>query len=162
MENRSVWLSADSTACRRSGFGLFEDTLLIPCGVGAPLGFGQRRENPACLGRKFYVVGVFLNPMGYSDSEEKRILEALGRSARGVSASRALQRPPADILKSIASHEMLRSQAEKRLDRSTSCSPATETFLNFRLAIEASTLAAPRTCHRHTRRISRAEFRSQN
>ncbi len=38
-----------------------------------------RKTQAACLGREFYVVGVFLNPMGYSDSEEKRILEALGR-----------------------------------------------------------------------------------
>jgi hypothetical protein len=38
-----------------------------------------RKTQAACLGREFYVVEVLLNPMGYSDSEEKRILEALGR-----------------------------------------------------------------------------------
>ena len=54
--------------------------MVIFCGVGTPIGFGQRQETQAaCLGREFYVVGVFLNPMGHSDSEEKRILEVLGR-----------------------------------------------------------------------------------
>ena len=47
--------------------------------------------------------------------------------------------PTAEVLKSIASHEMPLSEAEKWLDHLTSCNPATETFVTSRRPIEPNT-----------------------
>lgn len=62
--------------------------------------------------------------MGYSDREEKRILEVLGRGLlREFSNPTRTGCPPSDVLKRIASHEMPLSGAEKWLDHLGSCSP---------------------------------------
>jgi hypothetical protein len=73
--------------------------------------------------------------MEYSDSKEARILEVLGRgllkefpnpTRRGC--------PPAKVLKSIASHEMALTEAEKWLGHLCSCSPCYRDFCQFRVA----------------------------
>ena len=76
-----------------------------------------------------------LNRMGYTDREEERILEVLGRgllrefpnpSRRGC--------PPSDVLKRIASHDMPLSEAEKCLDHLGSCSPCYRDYLDLQAA----------------------------
>jgi hypothetical protein len=74
-----------------------------------------------------------LSAMGYSESDEERFLKALGQglleefpnpTCRGC--------PPAEVLKSIASHEMPLSEAEKWLDHLTSCSPCYRKYRHLR------------------------------
>jgi hypothetical protein len=70
-----------------------------------------------------------LNGKGYSDRDERRILDALGRGLlkEFPNPDRA-GCPGSDVLKRIASHEMPLPEAEKWLDHLTSCSPCYRDF----------------------------------
>ena len=76
-----------------------------------------------------------LSIMGYFKCYEERFLNVLGRglledfpnpTRRGC--------PPAEVLKSIALHEMPLSEAEKWLDHLCSCSPCYRDFCQFQVA----------------------------
>ena len=70
-----------------------------------------------------------LNAKGYSERDEKRILDALGRGLlkEFPNPDRA-GCPGSDVLKRIASHAMPLAEAEKWLDHLTSCSPCYHDF----------------------------------
>jgi hypothetical protein len=70
-----------------------------------------------------------LNAKGYSERDEKRILDALGRGLlkEFPNPDRA-GCPSSDVLKRIASHAMPIAEAEKWLDHLTSCSPCYRDF----------------------------------
>jgi hypothetical protein len=76
-----------------------------------------------------------LNAKGYSERDEKRILDALGRGLlkEFPNPDRA-GCPGSDVLKRIASHEMPLPEAEKWLDHLTSCSPCYGDFSQFQAA----------------------------
>jgi hypothetical protein len=76
-----------------------------------------------------------LNAKGYSERDEKRILDALGRGLlkEFPNPDRA-GCPSSDVLKRIASHEMPLPEAEKWLDHLTSCSPCYGDFSQFQAA----------------------------
>jgi hypothetical protein len=70
-----------------------------------------------------------LNAKGYSASDEKRILDALGRGLlKEFPNPERAGCPGPDVLKRIASHEMPLPEAEKWLDHLTSCSPCYRDF----------------------------------
>ena len=78
-----------------------------------------------------------LNAKGYSESNEKRILDALGRGLlREFPNPERVGCPDADVLERIASHEMPLSEAEKWLEHLGSCSPCYADFKRFREALE--------------------------
>jgi hypothetical protein len=65
-----------------------------------------------------------LNAKGYSERDEKRILDALGRGLlKEFPNPERAGCPGSDVLRKIASHEMPLPEAEKWLDHLTSCSP---------------------------------------
>jgi hypothetical protein len=70
-----------------------------------------------------------LNSKGYSERDEKRILDALGRGLlkEFPNPDRA-GCPGSDVLRRIASHAMPLEEAEKWLDHLTSCSPCYRDF----------------------------------
>lgn len=70
-----------------------------------------------------------LKEQGYSEKDEKRILNALGRGLLNEfpNPERA-GCPGRDVLKRIASHEMPLTEAEKWLNHLTSCSPCYRDF----------------------------------
>jgi len=70
-----------------------------------------------------------LNAKGYSERDERRILDALGRGLlkEFPNPDRA-GCPGPEVLKRIASHEMPLAEAEKWLDHLTSCSPCYRDF----------------------------------
>jgi len=70
-----------------------------------------------------------LNAKGYSQRDEKRILDALGRGLlkEFPNPDRA-GCPGSDVLRRIASHAMPLAEAEKWLDHLTSCSPCYRDF----------------------------------
>ena len=76
-----------------------------------------------------------LNRMGYTDREEKSILEVLGRGLlrEFPNPSRA-GCPPSDVLKRIANHDMPLSEAEIWLDHLGSCSPCYRDYLDLQAA----------------------------
>jgi hypothetical protein len=76
-----------------------------------------------------------LNAKGYSEREEKRILDALGRGLlkEFPNPDRA-GCPGSDVLRKIASREMPLPEAEKWLDHLTSCSPCYSDFSQFQAA----------------------------
>ena len=76
-----------------------------------------------------------LNAKGYSERDEKRILDALGRGLlkEFPNPDRA-GCPGSDVLREIASHEMPLTGAEKWLEHLTSCSPCYGDFSQFRIA----------------------------
>jgi len=77
----------------------------------------------------------FLIAMGYSDSEEKHILKALGRGLLEEFPNPTRTGcPPSDVLERIAGHQMLLSEAENWLDHLTSCSPCYKDFCQFQVA----------------------------
>ena len=78
-----------------------------------------------------------LNAKGYSERDEKRILDALGRGLlkEFPNPDRA-GCPSSDVLKRIASHEMPLTEAEKWLDHLTSCSPCYADFHQFQAAFQ--------------------------
>lgn len=70
-----------------------------------------------------------LNAKGYSASDEKRILDALGRGLlKEFPNPDRTGCPGSDVLKRIASHAMPLAEAEKWLDHLTSCSPCYRDF----------------------------------
>ena len=70
-----------------------------------------------------------LNAKGYSERDEKRIFDALGRGLlkEFPNPDRA-GCPGSDVLRRIASHAMPLAEAEKWLDHLTSCSPCYSDF----------------------------------
>ena len=73
--------------------------------------------------------------MGYSESDEQRFLKVLGRGLlEGFPNPTRTGCPSAEVLKSIASHEMPLSEAEKWLDHLGSCSPCYSDFREFQAA----------------------------
>jgi hypothetical protein len=76
-----------------------------------------------------------LNAKGYSERDERRILDALGRGLlkEFPNPDRA-GCPGSDVLRRIASHEMPLPEAEKWLDHLTSCSPCYGDFSQFQAA----------------------------
>jgi hypothetical protein len=76
-----------------------------------------------------------LNAMGYSESDEERVLKVLGRGLLEEFPNPTRTGcPPAAVLKSIASHEMPLVEAEKWLDHLTSCSPCYRDFCQLQVA----------------------------
>jgi hypothetical protein len=76
-----------------------------------------------------------LNAKGYSDRDEKRIMDALGRSLlKEFPNPERAGCPGSDVLKRIASHEIPLPEAEKWLDHLTSCSPCYGDFSQFQAA----------------------------
>jgi hypothetical protein len=77
----------------------------------------------------------FLNAMGYSESDEERILTVLGRGLlkEFPNPTRA-GCPSPEVLRTIASHEMPLSDAERWLDHMTSCSACYKEFCEFQVA----------------------------
>ena len=70
-----------------------------------------------------------LNAKGYSERDERRILDALGRGLlKEFPNPDRTGCPGSDVLKRIASHEMPLAEAEKWLDHLTSCSPCYREF----------------------------------
>lgn len=79
-----------------------------------------------------------LNAKGYSERDEKVILDALGRGLlkEFPNPDRA-GCPSSDVLKRIASHEMPLTEAEKWLDHLTSCSPCYGDYSQFQAAYQS-------------------------
>jgi hypothetical protein len=78
-----------------------------------------------------------LNAKGYSERDEKRILDALGRGLlKEFPNPDRTGCPGSDVLKRIASHEMPLAEAEKWLDHLTSCSPCYRDFCQFQAAYQ--------------------------
>jgi len=70
-----------------------------------------------------------LNAKGYSERDEKRLLDVLGRGLlKEFPNPERTGCPGSDVLKRIASHEMPLTEAEKWLDHLTSCSPCYRDF----------------------------------
>jgi len=71
-----------------------------------------------------------LNTKGYSESDEKRILDVLNRGLlMEFPNPDRVGCPGSDVLKKIVSHEVTLSEAEKWLDHLGSCSPCYRDFL---------------------------------
>jgi hypothetical protein len=78
-----------------------------------------------------------LNAKGYSERDEKRILDALGRGLLNEFPNPHRNGcPGSDVLKRIASHEMPLAEAEKWLDHLGSCSPCYRDFSQLREVCE--------------------------
>jgi hypothetical protein len=78
-----------------------------------------------------------LNAKGYSEKDEKRILDVLGRGLlKEFPNPDRTGCPGSDVLKRIAFHEMPLAEAEKWLDHLTSCSPCYSDFSQFRNAYQ--------------------------
>jgi hypothetical protein len=76
------------------------------------------------IAKKSSVGETDLNGKGYSASDERRILDALGRGvAKEFPNPGRVGCPGSDVLKRIGSHEMPLAEAEKWLDHLGSCSP---------------------------------------
>ena len=76
-----------------------------------------------------------MSAMGYSESAEERFLQVLGRGLLEEFPNPTRSGcPPAEVIKSIASHEMPLSEAEKWLNHLGSCSPCYRDFCQFRAA----------------------------
>src|SRR5712664_1018161 len=76
-----------------------------------------------------------LNAKGYSERDEKRILDALGRGLlKEFPNPERAGCPGSEVLKKIASHEMPLTEAEKWLDHLTSCSPCYSDLSQFQAA----------------------------
>ncbi len=70
-----------------------------------------------------------MNARGYSERDERRILDALGRGLlREFPNPDRAGCPGSDVLRRIASHAMPLAEAEKWLDHLTSCSPCYRDF----------------------------------
>jgi hypothetical protein len=79
-----------------------------------------------------------LNAKGYSERDEKRILDALGRGLlKEFPNPERAGCPSSDVLKRIASHEMPLTEAEKWLGHLTSCSPCYGDFSQFQAAYQS-------------------------
>jgi hypothetical protein len=85
--------------------------------------------------REFPQGEVDLNEKGYSERDEKRILDALGRGLLTEFPNpNRTGCPGSEVLKRIASHEMPLSEAGKWLDHLTSCSPCYREFSQIQVA----------------------------
>jgi len=85
-----------------------------------------------------------LNGKGYSERDEKRILDVLGRGLlKEFPNPERTGCPGADVLKKIAAHEMPLAEAGNWLDHLTSCSPCYSDFSHYQAAQE----------HRRTRTL---------
>jgi hypothetical protein len=74
-----------------------------------------------------------LNAKGYSERDEKRILDALGRGLLNEFPNPDRSGcPGSDVLRRIAVHQMPLAEAEHWLDHLTSCSPCYGDFNQFR------------------------------
>jgi hypothetical protein len=79
-----------------------------------------------------------LNAKGYSERDEKRILDALGRGLlREFPNPERVGCPGTNILRKIVVHEMPLSEAEKWLDHLGSCSPCYADFKRLQAARES-------------------------
>jgi hypothetical protein len=84
-----------------------------------------------------------LNAKGYSERDERRILDALGRGLLNEFPNPDRTGcPGSDVLRRIAAHQMPLAEAEHWLDHLTSCSPCYSDFNQFR---ESYHLARRRT-----------------
>lgn len=84
-----------------------------------------------------------LNAKGYSERNERRILDALGRGLLNEFPNPGRAGcPGSDVLRRIAAHQMPLAEAEHWLDHLTSCSPCYGDFRQFR---ESYHLARRRT-----------------
>ena len=89
-------------------------------------------------------MGKSKSPVGYTTREGERILDALGRGLLWEFPNPSRTGcPPAEVLRSIASHNMPLTEAEKWLDHLCSCSPCYRDFCKFRLPIEPSDAGNP-------------------
>ncbi len=78
-----------------------------------------------------------LNAKGYSERDERRVLDALGHGLlKEFPNPERTGCPGSDVLKKIASHEMSLSDTEKWLDHLGSCSPCYADFSRFSRAHE--------------------------
>ena len=85
-----------------------------------------------------------MNAKGYSERDEKRILDVLGRGLlKEFPNPERTGCPGPDVLKRITSHDMPLAEAEKWLDHLTSCSPCYSDFSQLQAAYQ----------HRHTRTL---------
>jgi hypothetical protein len=74
-----------------------------------------------------------LNAKGYSERDERRILDALGRGLLNEFPNpERTGCPGSDVLRRIAAHQMPLAEAERWLDHLTSCSPCYGDFNQFR------------------------------
>lgn len=86
---------------------------------------------------------ISLNAKGYSERDERRILDALGRGLLNEFPNpERTGCPGTDVLRRIAAHQMPLAEAEHWLDHLTSCSPCYGDFSQFR---ESYHLARRRT-----------------
>ena len=77
--------------------------------------------------------------MGYSEREERRILEALGRSLlKDYPNPSRMGCPPCDVLKRIATGDMALSEAESWLSHLGSCSPCYAEFRRFQITYQSA------------------------
>ncbi len=78
-----------------------------------------------------------MNAKGYSEKDEKSILDVLGRGLlKEFPNPDRTGCPGSNVLKRIAFHEMPLVEAEKWLDHLTSCSPCYSDFSQFRSAYQ--------------------------
>jgi hypothetical protein len=74
-----------------------------------------------------------LNAKGYSERDERRVLDALGRGLLNEFPNpERTGCPGSDVLRRIAAHQMPLAEAERWLDHLTSCSPCYGDFNQFR------------------------------
>ena len=79
-----------------------------------------------------------MSAKGYSERDERRILDVLGRGLlKEFPNPERTGCPGSDVLKKIASREMPLPQADKWLDHLGSCSPCYRDFLQFQAANRA-------------------------
>ncbi len=73
-----------------------------------------------------------LNAKGYSERDERRVLDALGRGLLNEFPNpERTGCPGSDVLRRIAAHQMPLAEAERWLDHLTSCSPCYRDFTQF-------------------------------
>ena len=78
-----------------------------------------------------------LNAKGYSERDERRVLDALGRGLlREFPNPERTGCPGSDVLRRIAAHQMPLTEAERWLEHLTSCSPCYSDFSRFREAYQ--------------------------
>jgi len=92
-----------------------------------------------------------LNGKGYSERDEKRILDVLGRGLlKEFPNPERTGCPGSDVLKRIAAHEMPLAEAGNWLDHLTSCSPCYSDFSHYPGCPPAPTYAdSPRSRREH-------------
>lgn len=98
-----------------------------------------------------------MSRMGYSEREERRILEALGRSLlKDYPNPSRVGCPRRDVLQQIAARNMPLSEAGQWLGHLGSCSPCYAEFCEFRTAqgsSDTTTIASTNRGSKNRRRI---------